>query len=591
MTNHIDQIKQKLDIVEYIGRDVDFKRAGRLFKACCPFHEEKTPSFIADPEKQAWRCYGSCQEGGDLFAYVMKKQGLEFGETLRLLAELAGVELPFHYSPEETNKQKRLYDINAAAQNYYFDMLLTNPQAEKARTYLRERQVTDKSIGDFKLGYAPADGKSLINHLKERNFSENEMLETSLVVRNDSSGAFFDRFKDVITFPISDRSGRCVGFGVRIMDNALLQSGHAKYVNTAQTRLFDKSGLLYALHLAAHHIRTQNQAVIMEGYFDVIAAHQAGYQNCVASMGTAVTEKQIEQIKKLTGNLILALDNDKAGREAAQKSVVLENVIDGEIRILHIDDSKDPDEYLKSHSENWPELLKQAVPVVDYILEIERQKVDLLTAIGKSTLSKAMLPIIYDIKDSVRQAHYLNKLAPLLGLNADALRKEMQKSSSTANKKSSGKANITILPPAKNFNHATATENYLMALLSQHQYLIEACWAEEEYFNDTLNKAIYTKLKKEYNSNFATQLDVILNERWQSFKEKSLPTGDNNEAKMEDCCRRLKLSYLKDQEERKSAILASEKERGTENELLRLKSLGIKEAQALKETFREEHRR
>ncbi|MCL2474656.1 MAG: DNA primase [Chloroflexi bacterium] len=586
MASHIEQIKQKLDIVEYIGYDVDFKRAGRLFKACCPFHEEKTPSFIVDPEKQTWRCYGSCQEGGDLFAYVMKKQGLEFGETLRLLAERSGIELPSHYSPEETNKQKRLYDINTAAQNYYFDLLLTSPQAEKARIYLNKRQITDKSIVDFKLGYAPSDGKSLVNYLKERNFSENEMAEASLAVRHDSNSMLFDRFKDVITFPISDRNGRCVGFGVRIMDNTLLQSGHAKYVNTAQNRLFDKSNLLYALHLAAPHIRTQNQAVIMEGYFDVIAAHQAGYQNCVASMGTAVTEKQTEHIKKLTANLILALDNDKAGREAAQKSAPLENIMDGEIRILHIKDGKDPDEYLKSHAENWPALIKQAVPVIDYILEIEKQKVDLATPSGKSTLSKAMLPVIYNIKDSVRQAHYLNNLATLVSLNADALRKEMQRIDAVNKKREEGNTAESL---AVKDNH-TAIENYLLSLLAQHEYLIEACLAEEKYFNDTLNKAIYTKLKREYNSNFIAQLDVISSERWQSFKERPLPAGDNK-AKMQDCCRRLKLRYLKEQEELKSAVLASAKAHDFQDELAHLKSLGIEEAQALKETFRQKHRR
>jgi len=579
--NHIEQIKQKLDIVEYIGADVELRRSGRLFKACCPFHDEKTPSFIVDPERQSWHCYGSCQEGGDLFSYVMKKQSLDFLEVLRILAPKAGVELPATYSPEETNKQKRLLEINTVAQNFYFEILLSGFQAEKARMYLRNRQVNESTLVEFKLGYAPADGKSLYNHLKERSFSETEMVEASLVLQNEN-GHFFDRFRDVITFPISNRSGQCVGFGVRIMDQAQLDAGHAKYINSPKNRLFDKSSILYALHLAAIPIRNSNQAVIMEGYMDVITAHQAGYKNSVASMGTAVTEKQIEQLKRLTNHLVLALDNDKAGHEAALRCVAYENLLEGEIRILHLPEGKDPDEFIKNHAAEWPDLLKRAVPIIDYLINHHSLQANMQTAAGKSSLVKTLSPILAVINDRVRQEHYFQKLSQITGINAQTIKRQiLQADLKSRDLPASQKPAVS--------NPTLLLEEYILCLLAQNEELISECPALEEHFGDHLNKSIYIQIKKGYNSGFTNFADLISSEKWQVFQTRELPPGDVK-LKMLDCCLRLKQAYLRQSEERKASMLAVEGMENTE-EIEQLRRLGIYEAQALRDTFYKEYRR
>ncbi len=308
----IDDIKQRLDIVDVISSYLKLEKAGRNFKALCPFHQEKTPSFFIFPERQSWRCFG-CGAGGDLFSFVMKKEGTDFGETLKMLADKAGVSLERKKETIESKLTDRLYQINEAAAQYYHNLLLQAPAAEHAREYvINKRGLTSKTIDDFQLGFSPGEG--LKKHLLELGYSEKELLTARLL--GEKEGRIYDLFRHRLMFPIRDIKGRVVGFGARALDDSM-----PKYLNSPQTAIFDKSSILYSIDRAKGAIREKQLAVIVEGYMDVVTAHQHGFTNVVASMGTALTDKQIKVLKGLTKSLAFALDPDVAGDAATLRAI------------------------------------------------------------------------------------------------------------------------------------------------------------------------------------------------------------------------------------------------------------------------------
>jgi DNA primase len=305
----IDEVKQRLDIVEVIGAYVPLAKAGRNFRAKCPFHSEKNPSFYVYPERQSWHCFGACSTGGDVFSFVMKKENIDFGETLRLLAARVGVTVPDRREPEAgKDEREKLYQANAAAAQYFHNLLLNSPAAKKARSYLENRGIQVETTRNFQLGYSQNSWEGLKKYLKEQGYTEPELATAGLTIEGESGGTH-DRFRNKLMFPIFDSQGRVTGFGARVLDDSL-----PKYINSPQTPVFDKSGTLYGINLATTAIRHGDTAIIVEGYLDVITAHQNGFSNCVASMGTAITEKQVSTLKKLTRNLVLALDADSARR-------------------------------------------------------------------------------------------------------------------------------------------------------------------------------------------------------------------------------------------------------------------------------------
>ena len=322
----IDDIKQKLDIVEVIGEHTRLTKAGRNFRALCPFHNETRPSFFVYPEQQSWHCFGACNTGGDVFSFVMRKENMDFGEALRKLADRVGVTVP-SFSEPDTGRDERdkLFRINETAAVYFHNLLINSKEAEKARAYIDRRRLSNETVENFQLGYCLKSWESLKNYLLEKDFTEEELLEAGLISSSEE-GRTYDRFRDRLVFPIRDSRGRVTGFGARVLDDSL-----PKYINSPQTPVFDKSSTLYAINLAAPEIRKQDRVVIVEGYMDVITAHQGGFTNVIASMGTAITEKQVNILKRLTKNIVLALDADTAGEEAMLRCVDYENILDSEI--------------------------------------------------------------------------------------------------------------------------------------------------------------------------------------------------------------------------------------------------------------------
>ncbi len=375
-----DEIKSKLDIVAYIQQYVPLKKAGRTYKACCPWHSEKTPSFVVSEDRQTFRCFGACATGGDIFAFAMRHHGWSFTEALQELGKLAGVEV-HKQTPEQKAQGERLDTLRGllktAAEAYH--TALINPQTDEARAALdyatHKRGFSEETIRQFGIGYAPPGWHNMLEHLKEIGYSEEQILEAGIATKNDK-GNIYDRFRHRLMIPIRDERGRVAGFGAR----ALNPDDNPKYLNSPQTPLFDKSRTLFALDVAKSAIRDTETAVIVEGYVDAITAHQAGFTNVVAQMGTAMTDTQLKTLARSARRIILALDSDAAGQNATMRSleVARETLradytgrLAVDMRILQIPGAKDPDDLIRESAEKWSALVADALPVADYVIETE----------------------------------------------------------------------------------------------------------------------------------------------------------------------------------------------------------------------------
>jgi len=585
----IDEVKQKIDIVEVIGEHVSLTKAGRTFRALCPFHSEKHPSFYVYPERQSWHCFGACNTGGDVFSFIMKKQGIDFGEALRLLAERVGIAIPSRLEPEVgKDERERLYQVNAAATQYFHNLLLNSPAAKKARDYLARRGLLLKTIGDFQLGFSLISRSALKQYLMEKGYSEGELEQAGLIIRQDD-GKTHDRFRNKLMFPIFDIRGRVTGFGARVLGDSL-----PKYINSPQTSVFDKSSSLYGINLATAAIRQQNMAVIVEGYMDVITAHQNGFSNVVASMGTSLTEKQVSALKKLTKNMALALDADAAGEEATLRATGYENTLNAEVKVLILPQGKDPDDVIREDAKTWQNLLEQAIPIVDYTFDMVTSGLDLTTAKDKSLVVAKLLPIIVEIKDMVRRAHYLQKLARLINVSERTLEAELGRV-----RASQGRVKE---PPSAAITHrlpsflSSPVEEYCLALLLRYPELKTHCQGLlAEYFENSENCEIFLAWQKVNDlASLREKLDTALHEYLDSLITKSLPptTQTRREEVMAGCILRLREKFLRGEAAKRGEALASEAESGgTAAELAKLKEQGVEGNVKLGEVFAQKSRR
>ena len=551
----IDEVKQRTDIEAVIGQYTTLKKAGRTLRALCPFHTEKTPSFFVYPDRQSWHCFGACATGGDVFSFVMKKEGIDFGEALRLLAEKAGVTIPSKLENDpEQDKKERLYGANEAAARYFHNQLLNSPVAEKASHYLTKRGVSAKTITDFQLGFSPSSREVLREHLLEKGYTEGELVDAGLIIASEN-GRTYDRFHGRLMFPIQDARGHITGFGARVLDDSL-----PKYMNSPQTSLFDKSGSLYGINLASSAIRKHDLAVIVEGYMDVIIAHQYGFANVVASMGTAITDKQVNTLKKLTGNLALALDADSAGEEAMLRCITYENILDTELKVILLPEGKDPDEVIKETAGVWQSLVEKAIPVLDYTFDIVAAKFDLSTASGKSLATRRLLPNIAEIKDTIRQGHYLQKLSSLTKISGHNLEGELRK---TKNGRDKQPSNREITVPALRSIFSSSREEYCLALLLRHPELKgQGECPLPEYFDNSENREIFLALQQVNDlDSLRDKLDTAIWEHLEAIANKDIPEG-RIEQKYIDCILSLRKKFLQNLEIKRSEVLLSEREMG-----------------------------
>jgi DNA primase len=414
--NTIAEIKRRLDIAEVVGDYVQLKKAGTSFKACCPFHQEKTPSFFVNPERQIYHCFG-CGEGGDIFAFVQKMEGLEFFDALRLLANKAGVKLESYSSGDEQRSEKRrLLEINQLAARLYHHLLLKDERAAVAREYLRRRALKTETIEDFMLGYAPNSWEATSKFLLAKGFTVEEIFKSGLSVKSERGNGYYDRFRGRLMFPIRDIHGQVIGFTARLLPgpNGRDPDG-PKYINTPQTLIYDKSQALYGLNLAKQEIRREQTAVIVEGNMDVIASHQAGVKNVVASSGTALTVEQCAILKRFASRLILSFDNDAAGENAARRGIDMAIVAGFSVRILRLPDGagKDPDDCIRQDVELWKQAINDAVPYMTWYIELTSKRTDFNDAEAKRRAAGELLQEVAKIPDVVERSHWVAELARL----------------------------------------------------------------------------------------------------------------------------------------------------------------------------------
>jgi DNA primase len=576
----VDEVKQKLDIVEVIGQYAKLTKAGRNFKAVCPFHNEKTPSFYVFPERQSWHCFGACATGGDVFTFVMKKEGVEFGEALRMLADKAGVVLPtkIETGPRKDEKDK-LFEVNEAAVQYYHNLLVNSSIGEKAKNYLLGRGLTLKSINDFQLGISPDAWENLLNYLKEKNFSENEMMDAGLIMKTED-GRIHDRFHNRLMFPIRDARGRTIAFSGREMDGS-----QPKYMNSPQTAVFDKSGTIYGLDMAATAIRSKDMVVIVEGYMDVIMAHQYGYNNIVASMGTAITEKHINILKKLTKNVALALDPDKAGEEAMTHSVDYENTAEVEIVVVTLPADEDPDEVIKRDPKIWEAAVANASPLAEYMVNFTASKYDLSKIMGKSKLISQLLPTIAKVENNLRRDRWIRTLSKLTKIDYNVIEGQLKKSLIGAHaNKPLHRSNIV---PADTIGYI-AREEYCIALLVQYPELKKQ---DEgllpDYFQSIINRELYCAcLATDDTMALKDRLEQSVREKLDNIIAKPIP-AERVADRFTECALALRRAYLINQEAMRAEVFANvEAENGSPGAALaRLQEEGIEPSVQLKNVF------
>ena len=551
--SEIDEIKSKLDVVEIVSEKVRLQRAGRNFKANCPFHNEKTPSFIVDPGRQSWRCFGSCGVGGDVFSFVMKTENMEFPDALKMLAHRTGVELRGYQRNESRDSY---FEINKIALDFYKDSLSTN-EAVVARNYLESRGVNQKSVDDFEIGYSPRGRDSLKSHLMFHEVDLEKAVECGLINRLDD-GTTRDFFWGRLMFPIFDRSGRPTGFGARALDDSM-----PKYINTSATPIFDKRNTLYGFHMAREAIRNADLGVIVEGYMDVIAAHEYGYENVVASMGTALTVEQVRQLKNLATTFVLALDQDVAGQEATLRSLESAWQIFGDssrrsqdplfagnptkINIVSLPEGKDPDEFIRTHGSEWEKVVMDALPLMEYLIPVVSDRFDINSPGGKGRVVESLSPI-FRLLDPFDLEKYVGMLADQLSATQETVQSALKQVPRRRSPRNTSTNTNSKLENSKQKENSYRLDEYTLSLMFNRPELREvAIQIDPECFIRTEDRAIYLRwLELDSDESLFDALDVVLKERFSSIQKYSIVPSTNTDILIDfnSCAKRLERRRL-----------------------------------------------
>ena len=554
----VDDVKDRLDVVDVISGYVPLKKTGRTFKATCPFHTEKTPSFVVDPQRQSWRCFGACATGGDAFSFVMRKDGLSFGDALRQLAEKAGVEIRPREQAERTDVLLRANNEGAT----FYREALASPEGQAARGYLRERGIDDGAAEAFDLGLSPRSGTALRDHLSSLGHDVEHAVDAGLL-RRFEDGNLRDFFRGRLMFPIHDRRGRVAGFGARTLDGS-----DPKYINTPSTRVFDKRATLYGLHLAAPSIREKDEAIVVEGYMDTIAAHQHGYTNVVASMGTALTEQQVAQLRSMASGCILALDPDQAGQEATLRSLESSwRIVDMQraraqaptdgayrrksmnLRIASLPAGRDPDALIREDPEAWERVLADAVPFMQFYIRAVVARYDVNTNEGKQDAVTALSPAISATSNSFEQDEYIDMLATSMGVDRRLLETSISRRQQPASRRRAERGRGRQEETAVLADRRDRLEDYALALLLQYPDLRQRDGdLETDYFRRTENRELFTCLLSSTTmEDVREQLDESLHEHLDGLSALELSPTESwpFEEAFGQAARRLQQRHLK----------------------------------------------
>lgn len=460
--DQVAQIREKVDIVSFLSEYIQVKKAGRNFKANCPFHGEKTPSFFISPERQMWHCFG-CGLGGDVYSFLMQYEKMDFPEALRFLAKRTGIVLESRKGDSKlTSKKELLYEINSFAKEYYHYVLTNHSSGKQALIYLHDRGVTDKVIETFQLGFSPGTDHSLATYLtKKKKYNKEDIIEAGLAFVG--RGGLVDFFRGRVMFPLIDHRDNVVGFSGRVLD---AKASGGKYVNTKETPVYHKSEHVFGLNVTKDAIRREKQAIIVEGEFDVISCFEAGIGSVVAVKGTALTEQHVNLLHRYADKITFCFDDDKAGFEAIKKSLVTVEKKGLTPTVIAIPGGKDPDEAIKTDVGLFKKAVKEDIGVYDYLLEKLVATSDPASVEGKRAIVSGFLPFVSLITNEVVKEHYLRKLSSEVSTSYESIMKELQRVNVP---QISQQAKATSVPPKQVRPREEVLEEYLLALLVQSE--------------------------------------------------------------------------------------------------------------------------
>ena len=500
MNSEIEQIKSRLNIVDVVGEYIKLEKAGINYRALCPFHNEKTPSFFVSPSRQMWHCFGGCNEGGDIFKFVMKIEGIEFIDALKLLAKKAGVQLKTSSKKYEEIKTQRekLLDICKKATIFFSTQLNKSKTGLEAKDYLMKRGLKEETIKEWKIGYAPSTWDSLCNYLIGLGYKRKDIIDAGL-----ASEKFFDRFRSRIIFPICDFNGQPIGFTGRVFNS----DDEAKYLNTPNTLLYDKSQALYGLDKAKVEIRKNDSCVLVEGNVDCIMSHQSGVKNCLAVSGTALTPAHLGIIKRFSNNLILSFDMDLAGNNATKKGIDMALKNGFNVKVISMNSEKDPaDIILSSGEDEWKKIIKEAKPINQFYFDLSFKDRNVKSVEDQKKIVSELLPIFKKIDNTIEQTYWIQKLAEKLSIREDDIRQEMKKvnlpkQEVEVQKEKTGKSRKELL------------EETILSMVLIEPSMVETLTEEQ--------KKLFTFLEKENNDSYIImksellkEEDIDINEEW-----------------------------------------------------------------------------
>lgn len=490
--NTVDEIKSRCNIVDVIGRVVPLKRAGSNFKGRCPFHNEKTPSFVVSETKQIFTCFG-CGATGDVIAFVKKYYQLDFMQTVEKLANEYGIEMDRSF--RKNRHKDEAYNINREAAKFFFKAF--REKANPGYTYMVNRGISHETLNKFGIGYADDKWDSLYNHLTGMGFKKEKLLELGLI--SESKGKYYDKFRNRVMFPIINTSGKVIGFGGRIIGE-----GNPKYLNSQESNVFLKKNNLYGLNITRQEIDRENQAILVEGYMDVISLYQSGIRNVSASLGTALTESQAKLLKRYTPNIVLSYDADQAGINAALRGLDILHNEDCKVRVLHVTDGKDPDEFVKKNGKlAFKKLIDDALPFADYKFSILRKNIDIRTTEGRVDFLKKAAEVLRQLSP-VEADIYIKKLAQETRISEGAIRLEMNGNNN--------EMNPTVRPPVKSENDEKQSDismlekNIIKLILHSSRYYSEFVQYAGDVFKSESGYRIFNGIGSIYSDGEAVDI-------------------------------------------------------------------------------------
>jgi len=551
--DEVTQIREKIDLASFISEYIPLKKMGRNFKANCPFHNEKTPSFIVSPERQIWHCFGGCNKGGDIYTFLMEYENLEFIEALRILAKRTGVQLrESSFEAGTSSKKEIIYKLNKAALEYYHYVLTKHKAGGKAFNYLtKDRKLDARLIETFMLGFSPKDGIDLSNYLiSKKKYKKEDLVEAGLVFYAGSR--VMDFFRNRVMFPLFDHRGNVVGFSGRAIDESY--SG-GKYINTKDTLVYHKGSMFFGLNTAKEEIKKLDKAIIVEGELDVISCFSVGIKNAIAVKGTALTEDQVGLVSRFTNNVCLCFDKDDAGYEATKRSLASLEKKGMNITTCIFDRAKDADEAIKTDLLAFKKSIKRDTPVYDFLFSKTFSSFEKDRVYGKRKISEELLPIFTRISNEIVKEHYLKKLSNELNVSLDALLREAER----MEKKDIVKENVFVKSKDKK-PRTEVLEDYLISLIVQHgnpKSILEKCieiLKDYKFKTDSYQKIInHLLLFFKNNGKFESRIfmNILPKELTMSFDSAYLfpmPSFDGDERyerEVEKVARELRALFLK----------------------------------------------